>query len=45
MMLELLQDEAFRRQLRDPECIAYIHRQQYYLWLNSGGRSSSDKDR
>lgn len=42
MMLELLQDEAFRRQLRDPECIAYIHRQQYYLWLNSG--RGGDKD-
>lgn len=35
MMLELLQKESFRLQLRDPDCIAYIHRQQFYEWLNS----------
>lgn len=40
MMLELLQKDSFRRQLRDPDCIAYIHRQQYYEWLNYNANSN-----
>lgn len=40
-MLGLLQDVQFRRQLNDPACIAYIHRQQFYLWLNHRHRSDS----
>lgn len=48
-MLDLLQDAQFRKQLRDPSCIAYIHRQQFYLWLNHRQRGSAagegtDKD-
>lgn len=39
IMLDLLQDAQFRRQLKDPACIAYIHRQQFYLWLNNSHRS------
>lgn len=35
LLLKMLQSVSFREQLRDPDCTNYIHRQQYYSWLNN----------
>ena len=32
--LDLLQHERFRKELAKPDCVAYIHRQQFYHWLH-----------
>lgn len=42
-MLELLQDKSIRDQLKDPNCINYIHRQQYYEWYNTMRPLHADK--
>jgi hypothetical protein len=36
--LTLLQQESFRKELAKPECLAFLHRQQFFHWQHYKSR-------